>query len=158
MLGRWLLPLVGLLLLLATSAGAVAVDKPLDDPAQEARARALHKQLRCLVCQNQSIEDSNAELARDLRAVVRERIAAGDDDKQVLDYVVARYGKWVLLKPPLDVGTLLLWFGPLVLLAGVALFLFLRLNGRMKARVAEVVLSEAEEREADRLIDRENKD
>ena len=84
---------------------SVAVDKPLGDPMLEARARAIHKQLRCLVCQNQSIEDSNASLARDLRILVRDRISAGDDDEAVIRFVVDRYGDWVLLQPPLTQGS-----------------------------------------------------
>jgi cytochrome c-type biogenesis protein CcmH len=121
---------------LTTSAVAVGVDAPLDDPALEARARVIHKQLRCLVCQNQSIEDSNADLARDLRVLVRDRIALGESDKQVVDYIVDRYGDWVLLKPPLNIGTLFLWFGPLLLLAGIVFFVLIRLK-RSKGRTME---------------------
>ena len=106
MLSRWLAILV--LAVWPMAAGAVAVDKPLDDPALEARAREIHKELRCLVCQNQSIEDSNADLARDLRQLVRERLAAGDSDEEVLSFVVARYGDWVLLTPPVQGNTMLL--------------------------------------------------
>lgn len=98
---------------LAASAMAVAVDeKPLADPAQEALARELMKEIRCLVCQNQSIEDSNAELARDLRAIVRERIALGDSPDNVRAYLVDRYGDWVLLRPPVKVSTYFLWASP----------------------------------------------
>ncbi|NQV22128.1 MAG: cytochrome c-type biogenesis protein CcmH [Rhodospirillales bacterium] len=97
----------------------IGVDPPLDDPALEARAQELFRDLRCLVCQNQSISDSNADLARDLRVIVRERITAGDTDAQARAYVVDRYGDWVLLKPPFKSTTLLLWLGPLVLV-GVA--------------------------------------
>ncbi len=104
-------------LVLATAALAQGLEATLPDPALEARARELHKVLRCLVCQNQSIHESNAELARDLRNVVRERIAAGDTDAQVMTYVVARYGDWVLLRPPLNAGTLVLWLGPPLILA-----------------------------------------
>ena len=96
---------------------SVAVDKPLGDPMLEARARAIHKQLRCLVCQNQSIEDSNASLARDLRILVRDRISAGDDDEAVIRFVVDRYGDWVLLQPPLKSGTIALWAAPAIFLA-----------------------------------------
>ena len=96
---------------------SVAVDKPLGDPMLEARARAIHKQLRCLVCQNQSIEDSNASLARDLRILVRDRISAGDDDEAVIRFVVDRYGDWVLLQPPLKSGTIPLWAAPAIFLA-----------------------------------------
>ncbi len=96
---------------------AVGVDEGrLTDPAQEARAQDLMKQLRCLVCQNESIVDSNAGLAKDLRMIVRERITAGDSDQQVLDYMTSRYGDWVLLKPPFEGGTILLWLSPLILL------------------------------------------
>ncbi len=100
---------------------AVEPDEVLTDPALEARARDLSQHLRCLVCQNQSIDDSNAPLARDLRILLRERIKAGDSDKAAIDFIVARYGNFVLLKPPLQLDTLLLWFGPgLVLLAALA--------------------------------------
>ncbi len=104
----------------AAPAAAIGVDRPLSDPALEARARAIHKQLRCLVCQNQSIDDSGADLARDLRVLVRERLSLGASDAEVLDFVVARYGDWVLLDPPLDARTLALWLGPgaLLLLGG----------------------------------------
>ncbi|MDP6342447.1 MAG: cytochrome c-type biogenesis protein CcmH [Alphaproteobacteria bacterium] len=118
------------LILLAPSAWAVAVDKPLADPALEARARAIHKQLRCLVCQNQSIEDSNADLARDLRLLVRERIAAGDSDAAAIGYIVERYGDWVLLKPPVKGGTVMLWLAPLLFLALAVLLTVLWYRGR----------------------------
>jgi cytochrome c-type biogenesis protein CcmH len=108
---------VALLLALPQGALAVAVDPPMDDPALEARAQALFADLRCLVCQNQSISDSNADLARDLRMIVRERIAAGNSDIEARSYLVDRYGDWVLLKPPVKAATWVLWFGPLVLLA-----------------------------------------
>ncbi|MBW9064205.1 cytochrome c-type biogenesis protein CcmH [Rhizobium herbae] len=113
-----------LLLLSASPVFAVNPDEVLADPALEARARALSAQLRCMVCQNQSIDDSNAELAKDLRVLVRERIAAGDSDEAVIDYVVSRYGEFVLLKPRLETKTLLLWGAPIVLLAaGVAVMI-----------------------------------
>jgi len=115
-----------------TPAAAVGVDRPLPDPVLEARARAIHKQLRCLVCQNQSIDDSSADLARDLRVLVRERVALGDSDGEVLDFVAGRYGDWVLLKPPLDVRTLVLWLGPAALLllgAGCAVAVLRRPRG-----------------------------
>ena len=101
----------------ALPAHSVAVDKPLGDPMQEARARAIHKQLRCLVCQNQSIEDSNASLARDLRILVRDRISAGDAAEAVIRFVVDRYGDWVLLQPPLKSETIPLWAAPAIFLA-----------------------------------------
>jgi len=106
-------------LMLLTPAQAVEPGEALADPALEARARDLSTDLRCLVCQNQSIDDSHAPLAKDLRLLVRERLAAGDSDEQVRNYLVQRYGDFVLLKPPLRIGTLLLWGAPLmVLLAG----------------------------------------
>jgi cytochrome c-type biogenesis protein CcmH len=105
-------------------ASAVQPDEVLADRALEARARALSQELRCLVCQNQSIDDSDALLARDLRVLLRERLKSGDSDRQVLDFIVARYGEFVLLRPPLSWHTALLWLTPgLLLLAGmVALF------------------------------------
>ncbi len=102
------------------AAFAVQPDEMLKDPALEARARHLSQELRCMVCQNQSIDDSEAPLARDLRVLVRERLEAGDSDQQVLDFLVARYGEFVLLKPPFKLDTLLLWgLPPLALLAGL---------------------------------------
>jgi cytochrome c-type biogenesis protein CcmH len=101
-----------------TSSLAWAVDpsEMLADPKAEARAEDVGRGLRCLVCQSESIEESNADLARDLRVIVRERITAGDSNSQVIDYVVSRYGDYVLLKPPFKMGTLLLWLGPLAFL------------------------------------------
>jgi cytochrome c-type biogenesis protein CcmH len=105
--------------LAAPAARAVQPDEIMADPAKEARARDLSRELRCMVCQNQSIDDSEAPLARDLRLLVRERIAAGDSDSQVVDFLVARYGEFVLLKPRSNPHTLLLWLvPPLVLLGG----------------------------------------
>ncbi|WP_349433510.1 cytochrome c-type biogenesis protein [Pararhizobium sp. A13] len=109
------------MLLSASPVFAVNPDEVLADPALEARARALSAQLRCMVCQNQSIDDSNAELAKDLRILVRERITAGDSDDAVIDYVVSRYGEFVLLNPRFETKTWLLWGAPIVLLlAGAA--------------------------------------
>ncbi len=109
--------------LLSPPAWAVQPDEMLSDPALEARARSISAHLRCLVCQNQSIDDSEAPLARDLRLLVRDRLEAGDSDGQVVDFVVARYGEFVLLKPRLEPATLLLWAGPfIVLLVGAAAF------------------------------------
>jgi cytochrome c-type biogenesis protein CcmH len=111
--------LVALLLLLASPALAVDPDEMLADPALEARARAISADLRCLVCQNQSIDDSDADLAKDLRLIVRERLAAGDTDAEVVQYVVDRYGEFVLLKPVIALHTVLLWAAaPLVLIVG----------------------------------------
>lgn len=110
--------LASLFLMLSTVVYGVAVDdKPLEDPAKEAIARELMKEIRCLVCQNQSIEDSNAELAKDLRMIVRERVAIGDTPDNVRAYLVDRYGDWVLLEPPVKKSTLLLWASPFLFLA-----------------------------------------
>ena len=98
------------------SAWAVLPDEMLKDPALELRARDISQGLRCLVCQNQAIDDSNAPLAKDLRTIVRERLSAGDSDTQVVDYVVQRYGNYVLLKPPFQADTLLLWLLPFILM------------------------------------------
>jgi cytochrome c-type biogenesis protein CcmH len=112
-------------------AWAVAVDQEtLPDPVMEARAHALMKQVRCLVCQNQSIEDSDADMARDLRAAVRDRVAAGDSDEAVKAWLVARYGDWVLLKPPFKPMTALLWATPALLVALGGLFAWRRLARR----------------------------
>ena len=142
-------------LLLALAPAAHAVTSPaerLDDPALEERARSLSKELRCVVCQNQAIDDSNAPLARDMRQVVRERIASGDSDREVLDYVTARYGDFVLLTPPVRSSTWLLWYGPgiIVLLGGIGAVVWMR-RQRHHARV--VAPLNDEEREAiDRLL------
>ena len=112
----------------AEPAHAVRPDEMLSDPGLEARAREVGRELRCLVCRNQSIDDSDADLAHDLRVLVRERIVAGDSDDRVIAYVRARYGDFVLLRPPVEWGTLLLWGGPLLILVcgGVALARFYR--------------------------------
>ena len=131
---------------------AVGVDPPMEDPAQEARARAIAKDLRCLVCQNQSIEESDAPLAADLRQLVRERIAEGDDDQAVKDFVVARFGDWVLLRPPFRPATWVLWLAPSVIF-GVGLVLAWVWLGRRRAAAEPEPLSAAEERAIARLID-----
>ncbi|MGO8079397.1 cytochrome c-type biogenesis protein [Rhizobium leguminosarum] len=126
MMRRLLLAVV--LLLMAAPAFAVNPDEVLTDPALEARARALSAELRCMVCQNQSIDDSNADLAKDLRLLVRERITDGDSDEAVLTYIVSRYGEFVLLKPRVSMKTVLLWGAPvlLVLAGGLSLLVFAR--------------------------------
>ncbi|WP_328593065.1 cytochrome c-type biogenesis protein [Siccirubricoccus phaeus] len=134
------------LLLLASPALAAVGDpaEQLRDPAQEEKARAIGRELRCMVCQNQSIEDSDADLARDLRRIVREQVAAGRSEREVIDYLHDRYGDYVLLRPPLRAGTLLLWAAPAVALAGgVALVLAMR--RRSAAAPAPAPLSEEEE-------------
>jgi cytochrome c-type biogenesis protein CcmH len=128
---RRALLLAAMLLGLGQPALAVEPDEVLSDPALEARARALSAELRCMVCQNQSIDDSDAPLARDLRLVLRERIAAGDSDDEVTQFLVARYGDFILLKPRLKPETLLLWATPvLVLLAGIGLIFWSRRRSR----------------------------
>ncbi len=108
-----------LALIVAVPAFAVQPNEMLKDPAQEARARALSAQLRCLVCQNESIDESDADLARDIRLLIRRRIVAGETNTQIRDFLVSRYGDFILLKPPLMLSTALLWFSaPLALLAG----------------------------------------
>ncbi len=130
------------LLLLAAPAHAVLPDEMLPDPALEARARAISQELRCVVCQNQDIDTSDAPLARDLRLLVRERLIKGDSDAAATDYIVARYGHFVLLKPPVEPATWALWLGPFAVLGigGASLALWLR--GRRPAEVAP--LSDAE--------------
>jgi cytochrome c-type biogenesis protein CcmH len=110
-----------LLSIAAAPCWAVMPDEVLRDPILESRARVLSQELRCVVCQNQSIDDSNAPLAHDLRVLLRDRLVSGDSDQQALDYIVQRYGNFVLLKPPMHLNTLLLWIGPLLILliAGV---------------------------------------
>ncbi|MCG8492073.1 MAG: cytochrome c-type biogenesis protein CcmH [Sneathiellales bacterium] len=114
--------------LIPSLAGAIFVEERLTDPAKEERVREIADDIRCLVCQNQSIMDSNADLAKDLRAIVRERVAAGDSDDQVKEFLLVRYGDWVLLKPPFRMRTLILWLGPFAVFIGgaIATFLFLR--------------------------------
>lgn len=140
--------LAAFLLLLALSAPAFAVqpDEILKDPALESRARALSQELRCMVCQNQSIDDSDAPLARDLRVLVRERLTAGDSDRQVIDYLVSRYGEFVLLRPRLSMHTLLLWIAPFVVLALAAIgFIVSRRRSGAPPVSAEPKLSAQEE-------------
>jgi cytochrome c-type biogenesis protein CcmH len=124
--------LVLLAALATSSAYAVQPDEIMSDPAKELRARDLSRELRCMVCQNQSIDDSEAPLARDLRLLVRERIAAGDSDAQVIDFLVARYGEFVLLKPRLNSHTWLLWLLPPLALAGGGVALWA--HGRRRTR------------------------
>ncbi|MEM6905001.1 MAG: cytochrome c-type biogenesis protein, partial [Pseudomonadota bacterium] len=126
------------LTLLASPALAVQPDEILDDPELEARAREITKEVRCLVCRNESIDDSSASLARDLRLLVRERLVAGDTDAEVMTYLVDRYGEFVLLRPPLNAGNLLLWLsGPIFLLAGgAAAYIFVRNRANASQRVA----------------------
>lgn len=135
------------LILASATAFAVEPDEVLPDPALEARARALSAELRCVVCQNQSIDDSNAPLARDLRILLRERLAAGDTDEEVKQFLVERYGTFVLLKPPFDARTLLLWLTPLIILAGAGALLYRYAAGWTRAVPAETNRSLTKEEE-----------
>ncbi len=138
------------------AAYAVQPDEIMSDPARESRARDLSRELRCMVCQNQSIDDSEAPLARDLRLLVRERIAAGDSDAQVIDFLVARYGEFVLLKPRLNPHTWLLWLLPPLALVGGGLVLWIHGRRRSKSAAAEdpsrFKLTAEEEARLERLI------
>jgi cytochrome c-type biogenesis protein CcmH len=140
-------------LLLACGPGhAVEPSEMLPDPALEARARTISRELRCVVCQNQSVDDSNAEVAHDIRRAVRERLVAGDTDRQVLDYMVGRYGDYVLLDPPFKTRTLILWLGaPLVLLLGSA-GIWLAARRRTAALDAAAPLSAEERARLDSLL------
>ena len=142
--------LLMLLLLLLTPAHAVEPGEILKDPALEARARKISQELRCVVCQNQSIDDSNAPLAHDLRVIVRERLTAGDTDSQVLAFVESRYGEFVLLRPRFKLQTLLLWLTPLLLLGGAGIFL-MRARARAPASIA-APLSADEQKRLDELL------
>lgn len=137
-------------LLVPAGASAVLPDEVLDDPVLEGRARELSQLIRCLVCQNESIDTSNADLARELRILVRERLTAGDSDQEVFDFLVARYGDFVLLRPRMTPANYLLWFGPAALLlaglAGVVLYFRRRrpstadsLNAEEEARIARLI-------------------
>lgn len=138
------------LLMLASPAFAVQPDEILDDPVLEARARVISKELRCLVCRNENIDDSNAGLARDIRLLVRERLVAGDSNPEVLQYMVVRYGEFVLLRPTYSASNLVLWLaGPFLLLigGGVALAFV-----RRKKVVGDNDLSEDEKKQLDKLL------
>ena len=140
--------------LLPGGAAAVNPDEMLDDPVLEGRARDLRQILRCLVCQNQSIDDSDADLARDLRVIVRQRLVAGDSDDQAIQYIVDRYGDYVLLEPPVKGSTYALWYGPaaLLLVAGTALAVAAY---RRREPAPAAGLSEEEEKRLARLLDRD---
>ena len=142
-------------LLVERAAFAVEPSERLGDPALEARARALSTELRCLVCQNETIDESGAPLAHDLRVLLRERIAAGDTDAQAVKFLTDRYGNFVLLKPPVEPATYLLWFGPIIvlLLAGSGALIYLR---KRKAAAPVAPLSDAEKRRVERLLEEES--
>ena len=148
--------ILSLLMVFGGAAYAVNPDEVLEDPALEERARTLSQQLRCVVCQNQDIDTSDAPLAKDLRLVVRDRLVKGDSDQEVLDFVVERYGTFVLLRPPFNVGTFLLWFGPLILvvMAGAMAALYFRNAGQSKMLQP---LSAEEKNRLDELLGEEEK-
>jgi cytochrome c-type biogenesis protein CcmH len=139
-----------LALLMAGSAQAVKPDEVLPDPALEARARALSEGLRCMVCQNQSIDESDADLARDLRILVRQRLVAGDTDQQVMDYIVSRYGEFVLLKPRFSLRNALLWGTPVLLLLAGGIFIVLSARSRRPA--PDRTLSAEEKAALDKML------
>ena len=149
------LALFATLLVILSSLGsadaAVTPGETLDDPALEARARSLGKELRCLVCQNQSIDDSDASLAKDLRNVVRERLLAGDDDQEIKDFLVDRYGAFVLLKPPVETSTYLLWAGPFLIFALGAAGVFMFMRKRTGEVVPVAALSDEERLKLERM-------
>jgi len=130
---------------------AVEPSERLADPALEARARALSKELRCLVCQNQSIDESNADLAHDLRILLRQRLVGGDSDQQVLDYIVARYGVFVLLDPPFEPATYFLWLAPPLVVLGAGALLISRAQ-RHRAEPETAALTEEERARAALLL------
>ncbi|MCB2106282.1 MAG: cytochrome c-type biogenesis protein CcmH [Rhodobacteraceae bacterium] len=133
--------------LFAVNAMAVEPNERLADPALEARARDVSQALRCVVCQNETIDESNAELAKDMRMLVRERIAAGDSNQEVLDYMVARYGDFVLLKPRFNGETIVLWLGPLLLFGAGAAAVLRRVRKASDHAPTVAPLSDAEQKE-----------
>lgn len=152
MIRRILLAAALLLAMLGPVAWAVEPSERLANPALEARARTISEELRCLVCQNESIDESNAPLAHDLRLLVRKRLVAGDSDQQVLNYIVARYGVFVLLDPPFEPVTWLLWLGPPILVLGAGAVLLIRAGGRRRTEPATAPLSAEESARAAALL------
>ncbi|MFW6077539.1 MAG: cytochrome c-type biogenesis protein [Hyphomicrobiales bacterium] len=146
---------VAFLWLAVGSSLAVQPDEVLDDPALEARARDISADIRCLVCQNQSIDDSDAPLARDLRLLVRERLVAGDSDAEVVDYLVSRYGEFVLLQPRFGFHTLVLWLGPFAILGLAALAALRWRRPAATGESGEAALSPDEARRLDDLMKRD---
>jgi cytochrome c-type biogenesis protein CcmH len=148
------LAIAGLLAMLAAvPAAAVEPDEILDDPKLEERARDISAELRCLVCRNEAIDESNAELARDLRLLVRERLVAGDTNAEVKDFVVDRYGEYVLLKPPFSAANAAIWLaGPVLFLAGLGAALAFIRGRRPEAAASEAPLTAEEQAKLDRLL------
>jgi cytochrome c-type biogenesis protein CcmH len=149
----WRFALIGLALCAVQSAVAVQPDEILKDSALESRARALSRELRCMVCQNQSIDDSDAPLARDLRLLVRERLTSGDSDSQVVDFLVSRYGEFVLLKPRFAWHNAVLWLTPAVALLAGAIAMLVAIRRRRVNPPAAAPLSPDEERRLAEVID-----
>lgn len=148
---RWVIFTFALLVAIGPLVYAVEPSERLGDPALEARARALSQELRCLVCQNQSIDESNADLAHDLRVLLRKRLLAGDTDQEALDYIVARYGQFVLLDPPFEPATYLLWLAPPALVLGAGVLLIIRAR-RRRAESKPLPLTKAERDRAALLL------
>ena len=146
-------------LLMGQASSLMAQEDILPDPVQEELAREIMKGIRCLVCQNQSVDESDADLARDMRQIIRDRVAMGDDAKAVEDYLVARYGEWVLLKPPFQMRTALLWFAPLLfmLVGGMTVFLFIR-GRRTNTLTAPDPLSAQEENRINAMLQQSEPD
>lgn len=145
-----LLSVIALIVFSTTSTLAVEPNEILEDPSLEQRARVISKDLRCVVCQNETIDESNATLAQDMRRLVRQRVLAGDSNQEVLDYMVDRYGDFVLLRPQFKSQTYLLWFGPIVLLL-VGAFVVVR-HVKASSRIRASELTEAEAAEVDKLL------
>jgi cytochrome c-type biogenesis protein CcmH len=150
---RWFVIALVLVAIASNSSLAVQPEEMLKDPKLEARARELSRELRCMVCQNQSIDESEAPLARDLRLLVRERLAKGDTDQQVLDFLVVRYGEFVLLKPPLESRTIILWALPPVALLAGAVGLVFAMRRRRTVQLEPATLSTEERRKLSTLVD-----
>ena len=152
---RWLAAIALVLAVIASSNSlAIQPEEMLKDPKLEARARELSRELRCMVCQNQSIDESEAPLARDLRLLVRERLTKGDSNQQVLDFLVARYGEFVLLKPLLESRTIILWALPPVALLAGAVGLFFAVRRRRTIQPEPATLSNEEQRKLSTLVDK----
>jgi len=147
-----LLPLI-LIMLLTESATAVEPSELLENPHLEARARSLSVDIRCLVCQNQSIDDSDADLAKDLRKLVRKKLKEGASDEDIRDYLVSRYGEFVLLRPRIKSDTYILWFGPfIILLAGIiGIFIFFQRRSKSNSTQPSLILTEDEEKRISEL-------
>jgi cytochrome c-type biogenesis protein CcmH len=155
---RALLALLVALTVFSSLAHAVTPDEVLQDPALESRARTISQLLRCVVCQNQSIDDSNAPLAHDLRVIVRERLVSGDTDRQAIDFIVRRYGNFVLLNPPMQLDTLALWGGPalFLLIAATGFGRYLRRRSADQAKETPVALTTLEQARIAEMLGRRN--